>query len=306
MEQIADAINTYAIKLEAPLASIFDKAAPQIGLLVGQHAAPVLSKYNISTVGARLVVTTAAAAMLLTVIAAMTSLLSVGLQALSLVLVARNSIKAIEGGQRQDTKAILAYLCIMMTVDFIQKTHLSIVLDAIPFFSVMKSFFMLICSTPSTGVAMKVYGAVAEPYFRTNSAASNSPVSTSTAPVAPSGFVCTVGSASGLLEGSPLYCMLSLVKGSDQTMLSKDCFLTAVCTQHQWAQTLTMPYSSEASLLAIAIKEKQQFGSDTDVGKCSIPLSKLGPEPAGMKIDIMARGGDEVIGILSIAVSLNK
>ena len=304
MEQVSLAVNTYADKIEGPLSSLFDKAAPQIGLLVDQHVVPVLSKYEISTTGARLVVA-AAAVILLLIIAAMTSLLSVGVQALSLALVARNSIKAIEGGKHEDTKAILAYLCIMMTVDFIQKTPLSIILDAIPFFSILKSLFMLVCSTPSTGVAMKVYGVVAEPHFRANNMDSKSLSSTSAPPLAPMGFVCTIDSAVGLLEGSPLYCMLSLAKGLDQSILSQE-FLTAVRTQHQWAETLTLPYSSEAAVLSISIKEKQQFGSDTDVGKCSVSLSGAGPKPAKMRVDIAARGEAEVIGALQLSVSLNK
>jgi hypothetical protein len=166
---------------------------PQLGALVDQHVGAALSNMGISIGGARLVVT-AAKFVLFLIVAAMTGLLRIGVRVLSLVFVARNSIKAIEGGCESDAKAILAHLCILASIEFIEKTPLSIILDAIPFFDIIKATFVLVCSTPSTGVAMKVYRALAEPYFGAGNVFSNSPSSSSTsmAPVAPLDLCCPI------------------------------------------------------------------------------------------------------------------
>ena len=168
---------------------------PQLGALVDQHVGAALSNMGISIGGARLVVT-AAKFVLFLIVAAISpiSRLLIGVRVLSLVFVARNSIKAIEGGCKSDAKAILAHLCILALIEFIEKTPLSIILDAIPFFDIIKATFVLVCSTPSTGVAMKVYRALAEPYFGAGNVFSNSPSSSSTsmAPVAPLDLCCPI------------------------------------------------------------------------------------------------------------------
>jgi hypothetical protein len=306
-KRTTDAINGFAARMEAPLTALYDKAVPQIGALVDQHVGAELNNMGVSTGGARLVVT-AATFVLFLIVAAMIGLLRIGVQFLSLLLVARNSIKAIEGGYESDAKAILAYLCILASIEFIEKTPLSIILDAVPLFGIIKATFMLVCSTPSTGVAMKVYRALAEPYFGAGNVFSNSPSSSSTsmAPSAPLGFMCTVKSASGLPKGAPLYCMLSLAKGLDQAPLSGECFLTAANTQHKWAEALTLPFNPEATVLSIAIKEKQQFGSDSVVGTASVVLLNLGPEPTDMEVKATAKDGEQVVGILTVSMSLNK
>lgn len=300
-----DALNNFAERVEAPLTALFEKALPQQVLQKIDEVAPL----GLTQEATRLLVAAAVFTVLL-LISAMTGLLQVGIQVVSLALVARNAIIQVEKpsiqGQNEDAKAILCYLVIYYMADYFERSPLFFLIEAIPFYSLIKGTTLLVISTPTTGVALKIYGALAEPYFGPGGAFSSVPagVPSATSGYTSPGFVCTVKCASGIALGTPLYCILSLAK-EDGTPLNEDRFITSSNDLHSWgADTKTLPFNAEATTLTIAIKQKQQLGSDTTLGLTSVPLSNLTSDPKEMDVPL-AKDGEQVGG-LSLSMSVRK
>lgn len=276
--------------------------------LIEAHVTPLLPS-TLTPDGVCLVVL-ALGLSVVTLFLAAIGVLQIIVSAMSLILVARCAIVSVEHKQPRETSALLTYFVLLSGVGLLEGTPLAFFLSFIPFYSFVKSFFFLVLCVPQTGIALRIYDALARPYFGPGGVFASSPAAapgqtkTGESEARIDVFVKTFERSAG--EG-PVYCIFSMdTTEGDESV----CFVTST-TGGNFYQHLYLPMPTswsreevdDASVtMKVTVMAKQQFGSDSEVGSASCRLQK-DMLPKSLDLSVSNDGVSNNVGTLCIDVS---
>ena len=210
-------------------------------------------------------------------------------QAASLLLVARTGVKAHESGNSGEVKSIIIYLIIMSAIDVLEKSPVGFVFEAVPFWAIIKAIFLFMCSTPASGISMRVYDTVAKPFFGAGGKFASAEAKAASAPEPPKGapkVAVVVKTASSVPPGD-VYAVLVAKDGAEVGFQLK----TSVSSSGKWGETVCLPKPKGPGELTVELWVKETVGSDRMVGSGSCSLDGLGPQPKAVEVALGSECG---------------
>jgi energy-converting hydrogenase Eha subunit E len=288
--------NEFSMKFKT--VSILQKVVPALNEPLSQVILPKLAPLGFDINGVALLLVSVVVFIFLA-IAALLGLLKFLISAISLTLVTRRSIIAIATNGKE-TKTYLVYFVIFSFLHVLESSALAVFLDVIPFYGLVKAVFLFFCSTPETGLSLKLF-AIVQPFFGPAPKAGEA-----TKEVEQPKFVCTVrnfDTTVSLEADASVYCVVQFSHDKDLR------FVTPVKKGDALKLPVPKGYPKTSSEITFTAMSKQQFGSDVTIGGGTFKLDDSFKSGAvtDLKLNKDGEGGGEKTqtGTLSIQLTLS-